>query len=235
MNSILYLVAGLLSIASYGQQTVESTYWRYINGMEERQVKAGVEQEVYDANGLLIEKSHNNGYNKTVYSYNEKKQKVGEEDFEGIDKPVIKRSYTYNENGQVATMSFPSRNKEGDNFTTTTTYSYDASGRLIKTSTTAEGFREGIIVIYTYENKGDKKIVTQRTSTASGKKLKYLNRTTTYNNKDLVVDEIVGSSAYHYEYIYDAQGEWVTKKVCLKQDRALSPWRWQGEYRRVKK
>jgi hypothetical protein len=239
----LFLLTGLLNYSLQAQQTIEFSYWKYSNGLNSKPRKMSSFLEKYNADNLLIERTagayNDSLYDRTVYTYNTKKQKIAEEDYVLTHKPVRKKNYEYNDSGLLQIMHWKGRNKIGDSIIWREQYFYDAEGRLIKMVETSGDHYPAETHLYEYENKGDKKIMTEAVSTEGRKKIR--KKITTYNNKGLIIkltqkgfnsmlsypDEVI------YEYEYDAEGNWMKRKV-LERISKISPWIWTGEYRRKK-
>ena len=234
-----FLLTGLLSHSLQAQQTFEFSHWKYSNGLNSKQRKLSSQFEKYDADNLLVERANNfyndSFYDRTIYVYNNKKQKIAEEDYVRTNKLVMKKNYEYNDIDLLQLMYWKGRNKVGDSLTWREQYFYDAAGQLVKMIESSDGHYSGLTHLYHYENKGGRKIVTESILMEGKKKVKKI--ITSYNNKGLIIKIAHNGFNYMtdviYDYEYDAEGNWVKRKACERQSR-ISPWIWTGEYLRQK-
>ena len=236
---LFFLLTGSLNYTLQAQQIFEFSHWKYSNGLNSKQRKLSFQLEKYDADNLLVERASNfysdSLYDRTVYTYNNKKQKIAEEDYVRTHKLVMKRNYEYNDIGLLQMMHWKGRNKVGDSLTWREQYFYDAAGRLVRMIETSDGHYSGLTHLYQYENKADSKIITESISMEGKKKVQKI--ITAYNNKELIIK--IAYKGFNnmtdviYDYEYDDKGNWVKRKACERQS-GISPWIWTGEYRRQK-
>jgi hypothetical protein len=239
-----FLFTFLLSCSLQAQHIVEISYWKYTNGLNSKQKKQSYYLEKYNENHVLFEKAtfiyNDSIYDRTVYIYNDKKQKIAEEDYVRTHKLIVKRNYTYDDNGLLQMMYWRGRNKMGDSLTWRQQYFYDSSGRMVKMMETTDGYTASLITHrYEYENKGDAKMVTESVLSLEKKKVK--KKISIYNSKGLLIKVTYKGLGYlldyngdvMYEYELDAQGNWIKQKVGERLS-AISPWIWVGEYRKKK-
>jgi hypothetical protein len=239
----LFLSTGLLTYSLQAQQTIETSYWKYTIGLNSKLKKQSSYIEKYDKDNLLVEKVtyfySDSLYDRTVYVYNNKKQKIAEEDYIRTHKLIRKKNYEYNDSSLLQLMYWKGRNKIGDSITWREHYYYNAEGRLIKMVETSDGYYPSETHLYQYENKDDGKMVTELVSTEGRKRVQ--KKFTTYNNKGLITKVTHKGAApmldymsdFIYEYEYDGEGNRIKQKV-LERISKTSPWLWTGEYRKKK-
>lgn len=232
-----------LSLSLQAQQMVEISYWKYTNGLYGKQKKQSYYLEKYDADNLMFEKAthifNDSIFDRTVYTYNDKKQKIAEEDYVRTHKLVSKRNYEYNESGLLQMKYWKGRNKRGDSLTWRQQYFYDSSGRPVKMMATTDDYAGHLITHnYEYENKGEEIMVTESIYTKGKKKVQ--KKFSTYNGRGLIIKVIYSfgymlsyNPDFKYEYEYDVQGNWIKQKVRQRLS-DISPWIWVGEYRKKK-
>jgi hypothetical protein len=236
MRTLLLLALFFLQTAVLmAQKEIEYRQGRYERGIWGKVPKKYYSLEIYNADNLLIEKrssgTNDSNYSRTVYEYNTNGQKISETDFL-FGHQIVKRTYTYDENGWLKTMAFPHRNKEGEWGESKEEYSYDLVGTLTMRTRTSTIFKQKEAWTYTYETvDGIKKVTELYSGYNSKKKTKKI---TLYNTQGLIAVVTENNVRTEYEYLlFNEAGEWTKRKVCIKEG-TLGVWKCYGEYRSVR-
>lgn len=219
------------------QSEVEIWYWLYTydytTSRNSKAVKQSRTVELYNDKGQLIETQRNfqkDKYDKTVLEYNDAGQKIKEIDYwwyyPGYS---VTRNYTYNEQGLLSSMMYRQRNKPGDTTETKELYFYEGAN-LVKKTQTISPYNSTHTWTYSYKTVDGKKVVTELHTLPGGRAKK--KRVDKYNEKGLLVLELgVGGHRTEYDYTYDTNGNWITKKICVREG-VFGPWRC-GEFRKT--
>ncbi len=236
MRTVLIIFLTLCSFTSVkAQYEVEIWQWAYdydyATSRYTKEVRQYRTSEHYNNKGQLIEthRNFNKGlYDKTVMEYNEAGQKIRETDYRrGNPGLMVTRDYTYNEQGLLETMVFRGQDKK-EYTETKELYTYE-SANVVKKVQTISPYNSSQTWTYTYETVNGKKRVTESHTLSGGRKKK--KRVDEYNEKGLLILELgVGGLRTEYEYTYDSNGNWVTKKMCIREG-VFGPWRC-GEFRK---
>ncbi len=240
MKNRLTVILILLALQPVqAQYTIELTHWKYSNGLHSKQKRQEIVLEKYDTNGLLLERTSpaygDSLRDRTLYIYNNKKQKIAEEKYVRTHQLVDKKNFSYNDSGFVQYAWEEHRTKEGQRYKWQEEYFYDAGGRVIKMIETSEGHFPAQVHLYRYAGKDSNQVVTELLSTEGKKKVKKI--ISTYNSKGLIIKKLhlgfdyMTDSVFRYEY--DADGDWAVQQVCERKSR-ISPWIWTGEYRKTR-
>jgi hypothetical protein len=222
--------------ATKAQSEVEIWYWvytyDYATSRNSKAVKHSRSIEIYNDKGQLIEirsKFNKDLYDKTVLEYNDAGQKIKETDYWSFNPTIsITRNYTYNEQGLLETMVYQSHDKR-EYTETKELYFYEGTD-LVKKVQTISPYNSSQSWSYTYETIDGKKRVTEIHTLPGGRTKK--KRVAEYNEKGLLILELgVGGYRIEYEYTYDANGNWITQKKCIREG-VFGPWRC-GEFRKT--
>jgi hypothetical protein len=217
------------------QYCIETAFWRYSDPPATRKIRESLVVEIYNKDSLLTELRYNYAganFYKTLYDYDTGRNVITERDYDRLGNSLQIRKNTYNAHGKKMSMSFSTANKEGDHFMFKEEYYYNASGERQNIIRTSEGFREPQIVEYKTEMKDGNRIVTESTITKGEKKPAIT--IMIYNSHNDLIEHRSGNKRYRYEYVYTADGEWISRKVCKKEYK-ISAWQCTGESTRERK
>ena len=198
--------------------------------------------ELYNSDSLLVERrTHivsNGSYDRLVFEYNQKKQKISETEYVFLNQLVVKRNFEYDEAGKLYSMTFLTRNKPGDKIQVKENYYYNDSGQLIKkirSEKALDSFArfccgDSDITTYEYKKISNGLIVTERLYYGGRKKAH--RKITTYNEKGFVIREWSRDRENRFDYEYDDRGEWIKQKICWRLSK-ISPWICEEELRKT--
>lgn len=239
MKPVLFIFLTLCGTTSAkAQSEIEIWYWKYTydyaTSSNSKEVKHYRTTEIYNNNEQLIETRRNFNkdlYDNTVLEYNDAGQKIKETDYygrgSGPERGII-RNYTYNEQGLLASLLYRRRDPKGDTIEIQEFYFYEGND-LVKKLQKTSPYNRSETWEYTYEMVNGNKRVTESHTLPGGRKKK--KRIKEYNEKNLLVLELgVGGYRTEYSYTYDTEGNWVTKKVCVREG-VFEPWKC-GEFRK---
>ena len=208
--------------AILAQSVWEISYWEPKNTVSNKLVKSGFYLEKYNEAGLLVEKEEclygNTMTHKTTYEYNDKKQLVTETKYSPQDVKENKKEYVYDENGLLKKMMTIGRTKELTNLNITEDHFYDEQNNLVKKIRTSDG--TGLMGSWIYEYKFDNGNKTVIEKDASHDK-KQTRKVLIFNEKGLLIESRESYYRHYYEYTYDSNGEWETRKIYLRQSMLL--------------
>ncbi len=249
MPRLFFAITLFLTITAVtAQEIYEVAYWDYGNRrIIKRTTKGASTLEMYNAEKLLTEtRKENNpdtGYTheRTVYTYNNRKQKTLETEYSFLNKIIRQKHFEYDETGRLVTMWYNYRNKVFDSLENRERYFYDASGKLVKQVRTygiMYKTKDSMPIrpttetsVFAYEEKDGLKTVTERMNSSNSKKTEKTVRV--YNEHGHLVSITENKKKLRNTYEYDAAGEWTVRRTCT-QDGILSPWICDGEYRRTR-
>lgn len=182
--------------------------------------------EHYNNKGQLIETRRNFNkdlYDNTIFEYNDAGQKIREIDYRASlsgPRQFIIRDYIYNEQGLVESMVFRSRNKK-DSTQTRELYTYEGTN-MVKKIQKISPYNITETWTYTYKIVNGNKRVTEIYTLPGGREKK--KRTKDYNEKGLLMLELgVGGYRTEYDYAYDMNGDWIKKKISIREG-FFGPW-----------
>jgi len=240
MNFLQFYIITVLLLTGCsvnGQSKQEISFWSYNSGFINKPhgVKAGYSLEIYDTNNLLIETGRYSNYDtkpyfKTVYTYNEKGQKISESEFYSERSDGYVRFYKYGESGLLQNMHFAQRRKEGYTVDVNDFYYYNDKNQLIRKERFCSDSIGREKWIYKYEQKMDNQVTTELHYYGNNKKPQKL--VTIINKHGLIISTRQKGSLVDYEYLYNEKGEWIVKKVCERGSK-ISVWMCNGEFRRT--
>lgn len=235
MKTALLIFLTFCGTTAKAQLEVEIWYWvytyDYTTSRNSKEVKYSRTRELYNDKGQLIEIRRNFNkdlYDKTVLEYNNAAQKIKETDYWAATLRLpVSRNYSYNEQGLLETMVFRGHDKK-EYTETKELYIYEGAS-LVKKMQTISPYNSSQTWTYTYETVNGKKRVTESHTLPGGRKKK--KRVDEYNEKGLLILELgVGGHRTEYNYTYDTNGNWVKKKMCVREG-FFGPWRC-GEFRK---
>jgi YD repeat-containing protein len=236
----IYLLCCLIchTLLSSAQMKSEVSTWIPKNNTSLKLVKSSYTITVTGKDGLTTETQEYSGStsgHRTVYTYNEKHQKISETDYHQGDQPTATRYYSYDGNNMLQQMSYSYISKVDYPVTVKEEYAYDDKNNLIrKTRSASRGLRP-VTWQYEYsEGENGGKVVTEYKLSKNKKRLK---ATSTYNAQNLLVRELLknpdgtGSVIRTYEYTSGANGDWATRKVY--EQRSIYATRLVAEYHKT--
>ena len=236
----IYLLCFLLgnTLPASAQMQTEVSTWVPKNNVATKLVKSSHTITVTDKDNLPVEIQEYSGMelsHRTVYAYNEKKQKISETDYRRGNQTGPSRNYSYDAGGRLQAMSFSYISKAGFPVAVKEVYDYDDKNNLIgKTRSASRGPGPDTWQYEYCEGENGGSVVTEY---KVGKHKKRLKAKSTYNAQNLLVREFLknpdgtGNVVRTFEYTPGTNGEWTTKKVY--EQRSVYATRLVAEYRKT--
>ncbi|PSK94521.1 hypothetical protein [Taibaiella chishuiensis] len=259
------LLPAYLQAAAQTQTTSEVTYWTPKNFFSHRLQQSGttltIQQDgrplqtreyngtqlsqltLYNTDGLPVEMQQYSTVtgsklsNCIEYTYNDKRQKKTETEYNVQGSLTQTKYYTYNAGGLLLEVRYsPFFDKMDKRVEIHENYTYDDQGRLLTKTRSSNRSRYPSRWLYEYSTDENNHKKVKELYTATKRKPK-LSKASVYDNRGNLVREYENRSGNSedvvrtFGYTFNEQGDWTTKKVY--EQRYIYETRFTGEYRRT--